>query len=98
MDQVLTDEDEDGDFSRVGSIDDDEDYIVISDFPWGLKLKSVGLIVPAPNALIFLGLMTWDLKKLGFEEREACSIEGSILGLISCGVFLLENLDMLFGW
>ncbi|KAK7830537.1 hypothetical protein CFP56_028079 [Quercus suber] len=39
---VLADEDEDGDFTGGGSIDEDKDYIVISDFPWGLKPKSVG--------------------------------------------------------
>ena len=56
------------------------------------------MIVPEPNAPIALGLMMWDLRKLGFGEREARSIEGFILYLISCVVFLLENLDVLFGW
>ena len=91
LDQVLADEDEDKDFIGGGSVDGYEDDIVISDFPWGLKPKTIGLVDLEPNAPIVLGFRTWDLKKLGFEERKGYSIEGFILGLISCGVFLLEN-------
>ena len=91
MDQVLADEDEDEDFIGGGSVDGYEDDIVISDFPCGLKPKTIGLVDLEPNAPIVLGFRTWDLKKLGFEERKGYFIEGFILGLISCGVFLLEN-------
>ena len=91
LDQVLANEDEDEDFIGGGSVDGYEDDIVISDFPCGLKPKTIGLVDLEPNAPIVLGFRTWDLKKLGFEERKGYSIEGFILGLILCGVFLLEN-------
>ena len=91
LDQVLANEDEDEDFIGGGSVDGYEDDIVISDFPCGLKPKTIGLVDLEPNAPIVLGFRTWDLKNLGFEDRKGYSIEGFILGLISCGVFLLEN-------
>ena len=91
LDQVLADEDEDEDFIGGGNVDGYEDDIVISDFPCGLKPKTTGLVDLEPNTPIVLGFRAWDLKKLGFEERKSYSIEGFILGLISCGVFLLEN-------